>query len=154
MALNFIKPIFGLALLALSFTNSPAFAEANRVTLPDISQLEHFSTVRRGEITEHMMTTREAIGAVKRGEPMPDGTHVVLVDYRSGEIYRYFVMQKGGDWGQDYAEADRTGDWQFQWFWGNGQINMDENTQRCRSCHASQADNRYMFTYDDLLDFE
>ncbi|WP_319567048.1 cytochrome P460 family protein [Cohaesibacter marisflavi] len=134
--------------------NGDVMAEENRVTLPDIDKLEHFTTVRRGEVTEHMMTTREAIGAVKQGEPMPDGTHVVLVDYRGGEIYRYFVMQKGEDWGQDYAEADRTGDWQFQWFWGNGQINMDENTQRCRSCHASQAGNRYMFTYDDLLDFE
>ena len=62
----------------------PALAEPNRVTFPDIDALEHYTTVNRGEVTEHMLTTPEALAAARAGEPMPDGTHVVLVDYRGG----------------------------------------------------------------------
>lgn len=88
-------------------------AEPNRTTLPELAGLVHYTTVRRGNVTEHIMTTNEAIEAVKNGQPVPAGTHFVLVDYRDGEIYRTFVMEKGSGWGGDYDEDRRTGDWQF-----------------------------------------
>jgi hypothetical protein len=140
--------IAAFALLAL-----PVQAEPNRVTFPPLDQLEHYTTVTRGEVTEHMLTSRTAIEAVKRGEPMPPGTHVVLVDYRGGEVYRYFVMQNGEGWGADDPES-RTADWQFQWFWPDRSINLAETTSRCQSCHQSRADRGYLFTYDDLRRFE
>ena len=99
----------------------------------------HYTTVKRGNVTEHIMTTREAIEAVKNGQPIPDGTHFVLVDHRDGKIYRYFVMEKGDGWGADYDDRRRTGNWQFQWFWPDKTVNMSENTARCQSCHRSQA---------------
>ncbi|SDA81756.1 hypothetical protein SAMN03159448_03363 [Sinorhizobium sp. NFACC03] len=90
-------------------------AEANRVQFPkDLDELVHYTTIRRGEVTEHIMTTREAVDAVKNGQPIPDGTHFVLVDHRDGKVHRYFVMQKGKGWGNDYPENRRTDDWQFQ----------------------------------------
>lgn len=85
-------------------------AEPTRATMPDIDKLVHYTTVERGEVTEHIMTTREAIEAVKRGEPIPNGTHVALVDYRDGKVFRYFIMEKGEGWGQDYDENRRTAD--------------------------------------------
>ncbi len=143
-----------LALVLLILPGTKSFAEPNQVTLPEIEMLEHYTTVRRGEVTEHMMTTRDAIDAVESGKPIPPGNHVVLVDYREGEVYRYFVMLKGEGWGEEYAEAERAGDWQFQWFWADGSINMDEDTARCRSCHRRRADVEFMYTFDDLLAFE
>jgi hypothetical protein len=132
-----------------------ADAESNRVTFPEnIDELEHYTTVTRGNVTEHMLTSREAIEAAQRGEPMPEGTHVVLVDYREGEVFRYFVMQKGPGWGADYDEDRRTGDWQFQWFHPDRTIKADENTARCQSCHGRRADNEFMFTFNDLMAFE
>lgn len=143
-----------LAALGLaSIAGAGALAEPTRATFPDLSALEHYATVRRGESTEHMMTSREAIAAAQAGETLPDGTHVVLVDYRGGEIYRVFVMQKGAGWGADYAERERTGDWHYQWYWPDGSINTDENTARCRSCHGRSRET-YMFTYDDLIDYD
>lgn len=131
-----------------------AHAEPNRVTFPEnIDALVHYTTVTRGEVTEHMVTTPEAIEAVRRGEPLPDGTHVVLIDYREGKVHRYFVMQKGAGWGADYAAEERTRDWQFQWFWGDRSINLDENTARCRRCHASREDRSFMYTFRDLERF-
>ena len=76
-------------------------AETNRVTFPEnLDQLVHYTTVKRGNVTEHIMTTREAMEAVKNGQPIPDGTHFVLADHRDGKIYRYFVMQKGDSFGR------------------------------------------------------
>ena len=73
----------------------------------------------------------------------------MLEIFRDEELWRLFVMEKGEGWGEEYDEASRTGDWQFQWYWPDGTINMEENTARCRSCHMSREDRSYMFTYND-----
>lgn len=131
-----------------------AVAETNRVRFPDaLDQLIHYATVRRGNVTEHMLTTPEAIAAVKAGQPVPDGTPFVLADHRDGKIYRYFIMEKGANFGADYDERRRTGDWQFQWFWPDKSVNLDENTARCQSCHRSQASSDYLFTGDRIPSF-
>ncbi|NTG90632.1 cytochrome P460 family protein [Agrobacterium rhizogenes] len=129
-------------------------AEPTKATMPDISKLVHYTTVTRGEVTEHIMTTREAIEAVKSGKPIPNGTHFALVDYREGKVYRYFIMEKGAGWGDDYDENRRTGDWQFQWFKPDGTINAAENTARCQSCHSSRADREFLYTFNDIRRFE
>ena len=87
-----------------------ARAEANRVTFPKLEELIHYTTVRRGNVTEHISTTREALEAIQKGQPVPNGTHFVLADYRAEKIFRYFVMEKGAGWGNDYDERRRTGD--------------------------------------------
>ncbi|WP_349437675.1 cytochrome P460 family protein [Pararhizobium sp. A13] len=132
-----------------------AVAETNRTTFPaNIDQLVHYTTVTRGEVTEHMLTTPEAIAAVKNGQPIPNGTHFVLVDYRQGEVFRYFVMERGDGWGAEYPEDRRTGDWQFQWFEPDRSVNMAENTARCQSCHQGRSGSEFLFTYDRILDFD
>lgn len=122
-------------------------AETNRVKFPEnLDQLVHYTTVRRGNVTEHIMTTQEAIDAVKNRRPIPAGSHFVLVDYRDDKLYRYFVMEKGEGFGADYDDRRRTADWQFQWFWPDKSVKMDENTARCQSCHRSQADSDFLYT--------
>ena len=138
---------FGLAQGALS--------EPNRVAFPaDLDALEHYTTVTRGEVTEFIYTSRAALDAIKAGTPAPPGTQVILQDWRDGAVYRLFVMQNGAGWGDDYAEASRAGDWQFQWYWPDGSINTDENTERCRACHQSREGSDYIFTHDDARGFE
>lgn len=130
-------------------------AEPNRVGFPaDLDSLVHYTTVTRGDVTEYMYTSAEALSAIQAGVEPPDGTQVILQDWREGEVYRLFVMEKGEDWGDDYDDANRTGDWQFQWYWPDGSINTDENTQRCRSCHMSREGRSYMYTYNDARRYE
>ena len=125
----------------------PVNAEPNRVAFPEnLDQLVHYTTVKRGNVTEHIMTTREAVEAVRNGQPVPNGTHFVLVDHRDGKLYRYFVMQKGDGFDADYDDRRRTGNWQFQWFWPDKTVNLSENTARCQSCHRSQAGSEYLYT--------
>lgn len=130
-----------------------AHAEATRVTFPKLDDLVHYTTVRRGNVTEHISTTRAAIEAIQKGQPVPNGTYFVLADYRDEKLYRYFVMEKGQGWGADFEERRRTGDWQFQWYWPNQQINLKENIARCISCHSSQKDRDYLFTARRLSEF-
>lgn len=132
-----------------------AHAEPNRVVFPaDLDTLVHYSTVRRGPSTEHIMTTQAALDAMKAGKPTPDGTRFVLVDNRGGAPYRIFVMQKGAGFGTEYDERRRTADWQFQWFWPDKSVNMQENTARCQACHQSRAENEYIFTFNQLKAFD
>jgi hypothetical protein len=148
--LPLVAAIFG----AVTLICWQAIAEGNRVAFPNLEQLVHYTTVRRGNVTEHMLTTQDAIAAVKAGQPIPNGSHVVLVDYREGEVFRYFVMQKGNGWGGDYDATRKTGDWQFQWFKPDRSINMSENTARCQSCHQARADNEYLYTFDQMKAFD
>lgn len=135
-----------LAACAVSLVGWQVHAETNRVQFPNLDELVHYTTVRRGNVTEHIMTTPEAMDAVKSGKPIPTGTHFVLADHRDGKLYRYFVMEKGEGFGADYDERRRTADWQFQWFWPDKSINMNENTARCQSCHGGQKASDYLYT--------
>ncbi len=155
-----MKKIFGgigaavLSGLAVLMVGMQVQAEPTRATMPDIDKLIHYTTVTRGEVTEHLMTTREAIEAVQKGQPIPAGTHVALVDYRGGKVFRYFIIEKGENWGADYDERRRTGDWQFQWFKPDGTINTAENTARCQSCHTSRADRDFLYSFNEMRRFE
>lgn len=147
--LKFVKSVVAASVTAgaVCMIGWQVHAETNRVKFPEnLDQLVHYTTVRRGNVTEHIMTTPEAMDAVKSGRPIPAGTHFVLVDHRDGELYRYFVMEKGEGFGADYDERRRTADWQFQWFWPDKSVNMQENTARCQSCHRSQADSDFLYT--------
>jgi lipoprotein-anchoring transpeptidase ErfK/SrfK len=139
-------PLVAVAAGAALLAGWQVHAETNRVKFPELDQLVHYTTVKRGNVTEHILTTREAMEAVKSGQPIPDGTHFVLADHRDGKIYRYFVMEKGDGFGTDYDDRRRTANWQFQWFWPDKTVNMSENTNRCQSCHRSQASSEYLYT--------
>ena len=69
--------VFAATINLLSFAN--AYAEQTRVTFPaNLDKLVHYTTIRRGEVTEHILTTPEAIQAIKDGKPVPFGTHFTI----------------------------------------------------------------------------
>lgn len=141
-----------LALVAgfLSLPEGPkpaaAQAQANDVRFPALDQFVRYTTVERGNVLEHMMTSRETLAAIQAGQELPVGTQLVLVDHRDGKLLRYLVSQRVGT-GRD--------DWQFQSFLPDRQtIQPDENPARCFSCHQSRQDRSYMFTYTDAMRFK
>ena len=149
-----MKIIASALLVAAALVAPGARAEPNRVQLPaTLAGFVHYTTVTRGEVTEHIMTTAAAIEAIKAGKPVPAGTHFLLVDYRDGKLYRTFVMEKGEGFGAEYDGRRRTGEWQFQWFWPDRTVNMAENTARCQSCHRSQASADYLYTAPRIPQF-
>lgn len=143
------------AFSALLFSGRQVAAEVNRVTFPsNLDRLVHYTTVKRGEVTEHLLTSQEAIDAIRLGKAIPSGTHVVLVDYRDNKVFRYFVMEKKNGWGADFASARRTGDWQFQHYKADKTVNMSENTARCQSCHQGRENDQHLFSFNDMKRFK
>ncbi|CAN7348661.1 hypothetical protein [Rhizobium sp. LjRoot258] len=128
----------------LSGTRS-AIAAANAVSFPALDNLVHYTTVRRGVTREHMLTTPEALSAIKAGQPVAVGTHVVLVDYQSDVLHRYLVAQKVGE---------GSSEWAYQWFWPDQSIKADENVAQCYSCHRSREEEQFMFTFTDATAFK
>ncbi|SDR44855.1 Cytochrome P460 [Rhizobiales bacterium GAS113] len=147
-------PSIAAAIAAVMLVGWQVRAETNRVKFPDnLERYVHYMTVTRGEVTENIMTTPEAMEAVKKELPVPAGTHFVLVDYRNGKLYRYFIMEKGEGFGADYDAQRRTADWQFQWFWPDKTVNLSENTARCQSCHRSQESSDFLYTASRIPKF-
>ena len=109
-----------------------------------------YATVERGNIREEIFTSREAIEAAKRGEPLPSGTVITLVDYRDGKLFRYVVMEKRSGWGAQYPDSKRNGEWEYQAFNADKSVNRSDNLDRCFSCHKSQVVNDFVWTLDRM----
>ena len=109
-----------------------------------------YATVERGNIKEEIFTGRNAIEAVKSGQPIPSGTVITLVDYRDGKLFRYVVMEKRTGWGAGYPPEKRNGEWEYQAFNADKSVNATETLDRCFSCHKSQAGSDFVFTLDRM----
>jgi hypothetical protein len=140
--------------LGITTTTAPswqAMADNGLVKFPEnYADGVHYVTVQRRNITEELFTSRTAIEAAKRGEPLPSGTVVTLVDYRGGAIHRYVVMEKRDGWGELSPPDIRNGDWLYREFAPDGSPNLAEGGSRCMACHRSQAEHDFVFTLDRM----
>jgi hypothetical protein len=102
----------GALLAALAWQ---ALAAGDRVAFPEgYANGVRYATVKRGNITEELFTSRATIDAVKSGQPVPRGTVITMEDYRDGKLFRYVVMEKRAGWGAGYPPDKRNGEWEFQ----------------------------------------
>jgi len=109
-----------------------------------------YAVVPRGNIRQEIYTSREATDAVKRGDPIPSGTVITLVDSRDGKLFRYVVMEKRTGWGAQYPREKRNGEWEYQAFNADKSVNHNENLDRCFACHKSQAQQDFVWTLDRM----
>jgi hypothetical protein len=128
-----------------------ALAAGDLVVFPETyKQGVHYGTVKRGNVTEELFTSRAVIEAAKNGQPLPSGTVITMEDYRDGKLFRYVVMEKRTGWGADYPSEKRNGEWEFQAFNADRTINRDESLDRCFACHKGQAAQDFVFTLDRM----
>lgn len=128
-----------------------SLAETNGVRFPEgFERGVHYGTVTRGNIVEELYANRETVEAVKAGRPIPSGAVLTLVDLRDGQLFRYVVMEKRTGWGSGRLDANRTGEWEFQWFTPQRTVKTGEDLARCQSCHNSQAKNDFIWSFDRL----
>jgi hypothetical protein len=152
-----MKPLFVHVLLtALTFMSVAAVtwqaeAAGELVRFPDgFADGVLYATVTRGNLKEEIFIGRAAIDAVKKGQPIPSGSVITLVDYRDGKLFRYVVMEKRAGWGAEYPPEKRTGEWEFQAFNTDKSVNRSENLDRCFSCHNPQARQDFVFTFNRM----
>lgn len=141
----------GVALLVMLSIAWRAVAGGERVKFPEnYAEGVHYATVKRGNITEELFTSRTAIDAAKRGQLLPSGTVITMEDFRDGKLFRYIVMEKRTDWGAEYPSEKRNGEWEFQAFNADKAVNNSENLDRCFACHKGQAQMDFVFTLDRM----
>lgn len=117
-----------------------------------------------------MYVSPESHAQAKAGEPIPDGTVLVMEDHRAkldasgnaeigsdgrlvgtDEILNIFVMEKRAGWGAVYPADKRNGDWDYAWYLPGGSPKADAKFDGCFACHQSRADRDYTFTYMKYL---
>jgi hypothetical protein len=100
----------------------------------------------------------EAWAAAKPGQPLPDGTTLILegraaklgadgqpqLDANgrfmpSDNIVLIATQQKRKGWGTEYPENIRNGEWEYAVFQTNGGLNTGANLQACMTCHKPRA---------------
>jgi hypothetical protein len=144
------------SLLAMVFAIIAAFipmaqAQTNRVTFPaSFDQMVMYGDYRRGSGGELAYALQETIDTAQAGLPLPPGTHLVLEIYNNNVLTSYFVMEKGRDWGLDFPEEQRNGDWHFQQYGVNQQVERTGFADRCMACHQGAANTDFMFTLDRM----
>jgi hypothetical protein len=145
-----ISPL-AIAVALMTLFAPGAQAQNNRAAFPaDFDKYVLYATYDRGASKEEAFATSETLAIAKSGQPLPPGTKLVLGIWSNYKLTDYFVMEKGVDWGIDFAAEQRTGDWHFQQFDTGKQVRRTAIAARCQSCHQSQAANDYMFTIDRM----
>jgi len=144
--------LFATVSLAIALLSSAVQAQTNRVTLfpTDFDRMVMYGDYRRGTGGELAYALQGTIDTAQAGLPLPPGTRLVLEIYNDGNLTDYFVMEKGVDWGLDFAEEQRTGDWHFQQFGPDQQVRRTAFAERCVACHQGAASNDFMFTFDRM----
>ena len=130
-----------------------------------------FTTVDRADNKQYreVYTSPAAIDAAKKGQPLPDGTVITLVQYRAklgadgnpekdahgrfikGDLLDYTVMEKRKGWGAEYDEKIRNGEWEYQAFTADKQVNTKAKLEACFTCHKPLPSGQdFVFLYNKM----
>jgi hypothetical protein len=160
----------GLAALAAGY----ALAGPERVAFPkDYPSWVKYTVVERPDrkIVRNMYVNPDAHAKAKAGEPIPDGTVLVMEDMKvrldgagapeigpdgrfvpTGEVVGIFVMEKRRGWGEAIPADMRNGDWDYSSFAPDGTVRPNLNTSGCFACHLNRKGGRdFTFTYAKVL---
>jgi plastocyanin len=136
----------------------PARVEAGgeKIVFPDaFDKGTMYAVVDRHDVKQYreLYATREAVEAVRKGQPIPSGTVLTLVQYKAvvdaqgnpvrdangrfqkGDLIAYTVMEKRKGWGTEYGDDIRNGEWEYQAFGPDRKVNDKANLKGCFQCH-------------------
>ena len=150
----------------------PGLAGGDKVAFPEgFDKGVLYTTVDRADNKQYRelyVSPAAAIEAARKGEPLPHGTVLTLVQYRAvlgpdgnpaknaegrfskGEIVGYTVMEKRAGWGAEYPETIRNGEWEYQAFTPAKVVNDKANLTACFQCHKPLDKQDFVFSYDKL----
>jgi hypothetical protein len=167
----------GIAFAAASVTAlaviGPVRAGADKVVFPENhAQGVLYATVDRPDnkqFRELYVNDPAALEAAKKGEPLPSGTVLTLVQYaakldsqgnpekdangrfiKTNNVVGVAVMEKRAGWGTEYPENIRNGEWEYQAFKPDKAVNTAANLTNCFNCHKPLDKQDYVFSYDQM----
>jgi hypothetical protein len=129
-----------------------------------------FTTVDRPDNKQYreIYTSQAALDAAKKGQPLPDGTIITMIQYKAklgadgnpeknangrfikGDLIAYRVMEKRKGWGAEYPDNIRNGEWEYQAFTGDRQVEATKLTA-CFECHKPLPSGQdFVFLYNTM----
>jgi hypothetical protein len=158
--------------IAISGISMPVRAGGDKVMFPEnFAAGMLYTTVDRADNKQYrelFVSPAEAIEAAKKGEPLPSGTILTLVQYAAqldaqgvplkdangrfikGNLIGYTVMEKRSGWGGEYPDNVRNGEWEYQAFTAEKKVNEKANLTACFNCHKPLDKQDFVFSYDKL----
>ena len=129
-----------------------------------------FTTVDRADNKQfrEFYTSAAALDAAKKGEPLPNGTVITMLQYAAkldaqgnpekdangrfikGNLIGYAVMEKRAGWGAEYPDNVRNGEWEYQAFKADKSVNTGANLSACFNCHKPLDKQDYVYVYDKM----
>src|SRR2546421_11388953 len=115
-----------------------------------------------------LFTSAAALEAAKKGEPLPAGTVITLVQYKAqldgqgnptkgqdghfmkGDLIGFTVMEKRSGWGAEYPPEVRNGEGEYQAFTADHKANEKANLTACFNCHKPLDKQDFVFSYDRM----
>ncbi len=161
-----------LAATTLAVLAQSAGFGGDRIKFPaDYDKGVLYTTVDRADNKQYreLYSTPAAVAAAKKGEPLPMGTVLTLVQYKAkldaqgapekdakgrfikGDLIGYTVMEKQAGWGAGIPAEIRNGEWEYQSFKADRSINDKADLKRCFECHKPLDPKLdFVFSYEKL----
>ena len=160
--------------LAMLCASTPALAGPEKIKYPsDYLKGVLYQTLDRPDNKQYreLYATPAAIEAVRKGQPIPSGTVLTLVQwsveqdasgnpikdsngrYIKKDILAHTVMEKRTGWGADYpSDWPRNGEWEYAVFTADGQPNPkgNANNKACFTCHLPHAKQDFVISLAKL----
>jgi hypothetical protein len=149
----------------------PGRAGGDKVAFPaNYAAGELFTTVDRADNKQfrEFYTSAAALDAAKKGEPLPSGTVVTMLQYAAkldaqgnpekdangrfikGNLTAYAVMEKRTGWGAEYPDNVRNGEWEYQAFKADKTPNTAANLGACFNCPKPLDKQDFVYLYDKM----
>jgi hypothetical protein len=163
--------VASVATLAAFTVMGPVCAGGDKVTFPENYEAGVlFTTVDRRDNRQfrEFYTSAAALEAAKKGEPLPDGTVITMLQYAAkldaqgdpekdangrfikGNLMGYAVMEKHTGWGTEYPDNVRNGEWEYQSFKADKDVNSAANLNTCFTCHKPLDKQDYVYLYEKM----
>jgi cytochrome c553 len=116
----------------------------------------------------HYYANKALVQAARDGKPVPEGSviltevYTVKLDasknpvtgkdgfFEPEKLVAYTAMATGKDWGKDFPEMLRNGDWNYAVFGPDKQLRAGVNQAECLGCHKPLDKESYLFTLKQL----
>src|SRR5687767_5316033 len=157
-----------------ALASAAAFAGPEKIKFPsDYLKGVLYQTLDRTDTKQYreLYAPAEAVEAVRKGRPIPDGTVLTLVQWSvqqdadgkplkdangrfiKNQIIGHTVMEKRKGFGADYpADWPRNGDWEYAVFTPEGLPNAkaNANNKACFTCHLPHAKQDFVISLAKL----
>jgi len=163
-----------IVLLSAVFASTAALAGPEKIKFPsDYLRGVLYQTLDRPDSKQYreLYATPAAIEAVRKGQPIPAGTVLTLVQwsveqdangvpvkdangrFKKKDIIAHTVMEKQKGWGADYpSDWPRNGEWEYAVFMPDGTPNAkaNANNKACFTCHLPHAKQDFVISLAKL----